>query len=251
MLRRAAGAEIVQQSRDPGANAGWHSHAEHWRSATQSSPAVKPLVTITREYASGGSEIARLVVERLAGWTLIDNEFIDQVAHLAGLSTDEVARREERAPGLLERLARTLAAASPEMSVTTGGSPPSVETEEETIVQMTERVIAQVAAEGRAVLVGRGAQAVLATRANALHVYVIAPKPFRRKIAIERLGIDPANVDKVMQETDEHRDQYIKTHYGRDRRDLTQYDLVLNAERLGFDGAAEVIVGEVKRRRWV
>jgi len=54
-----------------------------------------------------------------------------------------------------------------------------------------------------------------------------------------------------MQETDEHRDQYIKTHYGRDRRDLTQYDLVLNAERLGFEGAAEVIVGEVKRRRWV
>lgn len=190
------------------------------------------------------------MVERLAGWTLIDNEFIDQVAHLAGLSTDEVARREERAPGLLERLARTLAAASPEMSVTTGGSPPSVETEEETIVQMTERVIAQVAAEGRAVLVGRGAQAVLATRANALHVYVIAPKPFRRKIAIERLGIAPANVDKVMQETDEHRDQYIKAHYGRDRRDPTQYDLALNAERLGFEGAADLIVAELKRRGW-
>ena len=136
------------------------------------------------------------------------------------------------------------------MSVTTGGSPPSVETEEETIVQMTERVIAQVAAEGRAVLVGRGAQAVLATRANALHVYVVAPKPFRRNIAIERLGIDPANVDKVLQETDEHRDQYIKTHYGRDRRDLTQYDLVLNADRLGFEGAADLIVAELTRRGW-
>src|SRR5256712_68703 len=111
-----------------------------------------------------------------------------QVAARAGLTTDDAARREERPRGLLGRHARTLAAASPEMSVTTGGSPPSVETEEETIVQMTERVIAQVAAEGRAVLVGRGAQAVLATRANALHVYVIAPKPFRRKIAIERLG---------------------------------------------------------------
>jgi cytidylate kinase len=191
------------------------------------------------------------VVERLDGWTLIDNEFIDQVAHLAGLSTDEVARREERAPGLLERLARTLAAASPEMSVTTGGSPPPVETEEETIVKTTERVIAQVAAEGRVVLVGRGAQAVLARRPNALHVYVIASKEFRRKIAIERLGVDPATVDRVMQETDAFRDQYIKTNYGRDRRDLTQYDLVLNAERLGLPGAAAVIVDEVRRRRWV
>ena len=190
-------------------------------------------------------------MERLdAGWTLIDNEFVDQVAHLAGLSPDEVARREERAPGLLERLARTLAAASPEMAVTTGGSPPSVESEEETIVKMTERVIAQVAAEGRVVLVGRGAQAVLATRPNALHVYVIASRPFRRKVAIERLDVDPATVDKVMDETDQHRDQYIKTHYGRDRQDLTQYDFVLNAERLGFEGAAELIVAEVRRRGW-
>ena len=172
------------------------------------------------------------------------------MAHLAGLSTEEVARREERAPGLLERLARTLAAASPEMAVTTGGSPPPVESEEETIVKMTERVIAQVAAEGRVVLVGRGAQAVLATRPNALHVYVIASRPFRRKVAIERLGVDPAAVDKVMDETDQHRNQYIKTHYGRDRQDLTQYDLVLNAERLGFEGAAELIVAEVKRRAW-
>jgi len=183
------------------------------------------------------------------GWTLIDNEFIDQVARLAGLSRDEVARREERAPGLLERLARTLAAASPEMFVT-GETPVPVDTEEETLVQTTERVIAETAAEGRVVLVGRGAQAVLAMRANALHVYVIASTPFRKKVAVERLGVEPANVDKVIQETDHQRDQYVKTHYGRDRQDLTQYDLVLNAERLGFDGAADVIVAEIKRRGW-
>jgi len=173
------------------------------------------------------------------------------VAHLAGLSPDEVARREERAPGLLERLAQTLAVASPEMFITTGEHPMPVETEEDLVTKMTERVIAEAAAEGRVVLVGRGAQAVLATRSNALHVYVIASKPFRRKVAIERLGVDPAKVDKVIDETDQHRDQYVKRHYGRDRQDLTQYDLVVNAERLGFEGGADLIVGEVKRRRWV
>ena len=208
-----------------------------------------PLVTITRQYASGGSEIARLVVEKL-GWTLIDNEFVDQVARLAGLSPEEVARREERTPGLLERLARTLAAASPEMFITTGEHPIPVETEEATLVQMTERVIAEAAAEGRVVLVGRGAQAVLATRPNALHVYVIASKPFRRKVAIERLGVTPETVERVITETDQQRDQYVKTHYGRDRQDLTQYDMVLNTERLGFDGAAALIVAEAKRRGW-
>jgi cytidylate kinase len=211
---------------------------------------VKPLVTITRQYASGGSEIARRVADEL-GWTLIDNEFVLQVARLAGLSPDEVARREERAPGLLERLAHTLAVASPEMFMTTGGSPTPVETTDEgTLVKMTERVIAEAAAEGRVVLVGRGAQAVLATRPNALHVYAVASKPFRRKIAGERLSVAPAEVDKVMQETDQQRDAYVKTYYGRDRQDLTLYDVVLNTERLGFEGAAELIVAEVKRRGW-
>ncbi len=162
-----------------------------------------------------------------------------------------MARHEERAPGLLERLARTLAVASPEMFITTGEHVMPVDTEEALVTKTTERVIAEAASEGRVVLVGRGAQAILATRPNALHVYVVASLPFRRKVAVERLGVDPANVDKVIGETDQHRDQYVKTHYGRDRQDLTQYDVVLNAERLAFEGAADVIVAEIKRRGWM
>ena len=206
-----------------------------------------PLITVTRQYASGGSDIARLVAKAL-GWTLIDNEFVDQVARRAHLPAAEVAQLEERAPGLLERLARTLAAASPEMFIS--GSAPPVDADEATIVMMTERVIAEAAAEGRVVLVGRGAQAMLAQRDNALHAYVIASKPWRRKLAVERLGVDAANVDKVVDETDKQRDQYVNAYYGRDRQDLTAYDLVLNAERLGFEGAAALVVAEAKRRAW-
>ncbi len=132
----------------------------------------------------------------------------------------------------------------------TGETQVPVETEEELVTQMTERVITEAASEGRVVLVGRGAQAILATRRNALHVYVVASKPFRRKVAIGRLGVDAARADRVIDETDQRRDQYVKTHYGRDRQDLTQYDLVLNAERLGFGGAADLVVAEVKRRGW-
>jgi cytidylate kinase len=206
-----------------------------------------PLITITRQYGSGGSDIARLVAKAL-GWTLIDNEFVDQVARMAGLPAEEVAQLEERAPSLLERVARTLAVASPEMFITTASAPP--EGDEATIVKMTERVIAEAAAEGRAVLVGRGAQAMLANRENALHVYVVASKPWRRKLAVERLGVDPANVDKVVDETDKQRDHYVKSHYGRDRHDITNYDLVVNAETLGFEGAAALMVAEAKRRGW-
>jgi cytidylate kinase len=136
------------------------------------------------------------------------------------------------------------------MFITTTAAPPQVEVDEAAIVKMTERVIAEAAAEGRVVLVGRGAQAVLANRENALHVFVIASKPWRRKLAVERLGVDPAHVDKVVDETDRERDHYVKTYYGRDRQDLTNYDLVVNAETLGFEGAAGLIVAEARRRGW-
>jgi CMP/dCMP kinase len=207
-----------------------------------------PVITITRQYASGGSEVARLVAAQLQ-WEVIDNEFVDQVARRAGVPPDEVAQRDERAPGLLERLARTLADASPELFVAPGGVPP-VAQDEAAIVQLTERVIAEAAAHGRIVLVGRGAQAVLAQRPDALHVYVVASKPWRVRLATERLGVKPTEADRVVDETDRQRDQYVKTYYRRHRQDFTNYDLIVNTERLGVEGAAGLVVSEARRRGW-
>jgi cytidylate kinase len=207
-----------------------------------------PLVTITRQYASGGSDIAQRVARAL-GWTVIDNEFVDEVARRAGLPPDEVAQREERAPGLLERLARTLAMASPELFIT-GPSVPQVERDEATIVRLTERIILEAAGLGRVVLVGRGAQAVLAQRPDALHVFVVAARVWRQQLAVQRLGVDLAEAMKLIEETEHRRDQYVKRYYQRRRDDATRYDLVVNSERLGFDGAAAVVVGEARRRGW-
>jgi cytidylate kinase len=211
-----------------------------------------PLITITRQYAAGGSEVAKQVAGEL-GWTVIDNEFVDEVARRAGLSPDEVAQKEERAPGLLTRIARNLAAASPEAAAgTTAGTTalPEAEAEEATIVKVTERVITEAAAQGRAVLVGRGAQALLARRPNALHVYLVGPKAWRMDMAVEHLGVERGDVERVLEETDRDRDRYVKAHYGRSREDAAHYDMVLNTARLGFRGAAEVIVGEARRRQW-
>jgi len=207
-----------------------------------------PLITVTRQFASGGSDIAALTASDL-GWTMVDNQFVEGVARRAGLPAAEVAQREERAPGLLERLARTLAVASPEMFITTAGVP-RVEDDEATIVKVTERVIRELAALGRVVLVGHGAQAVLAQRDNALHVFVVASRAWRVKQAIERMGVDSARAAKVVDETELERERYVKTYYGRVRHDPANYDLVVNAETLGFDGASQLIVSEARRRGW-
>jgi len=207
-----------------------------------------PLITITRQYGSGGSQVAEHAARAL-GWTVIDNEFVDEVARRAGLPPAEVAQREERAPGLLERLARTLAGASPELFIT-DSAVSDAERDEQTIVRITERIIHEAAAEGRVVLVGRGAQAILARHPDALHVYVVASKPWRLKLAVEKLGVDPAKVEKELEETDRRRDLYTKTYYNRTRTDPTNYDLVINAERLGIEGAAGLVVAEARRRGW-
>src|SRR5437660_746570 len=209
---------------------------------------ARPFITIPRHYVSGGAAVTRHVAAALA-WTVIDNEFVDEVARRAGLAPAMVAEHEERAPGLLERLARTLAVASPEMFITSDAVP-RAEQDEATIVKVTERIIAEAATHGRVVLVGRGAQALLAQRPEALHVYVVASKPWRIRLAVERLGVDVVNAEKVVDDTDRRRDQYVRTYYGRHRHDVVNYDLVVNTEKLGVEGAAALVVAEARRRQW-
>ena len=80
------------------------------------------VIALARHYGAGGSAVARSVAERL-GWTLVDNDFIDRVADRAGLPPQEVADREETAPSLIDRLAQSLAATSPDVFVASSTTP--------------------------------------------------------------------------------------------------------------------------------
>ena len=69
------------------------------------------VITISRQYGSGGSTIAQLTAEHM-GWQLVDNQFVDRVAEELNLPAEEVARRETRRPSLIERLAASLVAST-------------------------------------------------------------------------------------------------------------------------------------------
>ncbi|MGH7702785.1 MAG: AAA family ATPase, partial [Gemmatimonadales bacterium] len=116
------------------------------------------LITISRQFGAGGSQVAKLVAEQL-GWSVVDNEIVDQVAIRAGLSPAEVAAQDERPMSFVERLARTLAASSQEFVLPEAGVPSTLE--EPSLVRITEAVVKEAAAHGRVVLVGRAAPAVL------------------------------------------------------------------------------------------
>lgn len=208
-----------------------------------------PTITISRQYASGGSEIAALVARQL-GWELIDNEFIDRVAQLAGLPREEVERREERVPSFVERLARAMAGSAPELFVASGEAAIIPPAREEDIVRITEAVINEAVQHERVVLVGRGAQAYLGQRSGTLHVYIIAPRELRIQRAMERLKIDRKQAEQTVDEIDEGRRRYVRTHYRRQWDDPLNYHMVLNTGVLSYQRTAELIVAAAKLEGW-
>ncbi len=162
------------------------------------------LITISRQFGAGGSEVARRVAEALE-WRVVDNELIEQVAARAGLPAARVAERDERCPTFVERLARTLAAATPEVFPSSDAVHTMVDLPEAELVRITETVVREAAARGRVVVVGRAAPAVLERQANALHVKLVAPRAWRIEVAAARLGVPLAQAAAVLDDTDKMR----------------------------------------------
>ena len=196
------------------------------------------IITISREFGAAGGEVARKLADAL-GWTLVDNELIDEVARRADLPPAEVAEREERAPSFIERLSRTLASAMPEFVAPEGGTLP--DTTEERLVKVTEGAVSDLAGHENIVLVGRAAAAVLASRPGAIHVKVVAPRPERIARIAARLGVDMKAAEKQVNESDGNRGRYHKQYYQRDWKDASNYHLVVNTGKVGVGGAVELI----------
>jgi len=204
-----------------------------------------PIVTVSRQYGSGGSEVAELVATAL-GWTLYDNAVVEQVAARLRMTPAEVSAREERVPSLVERMASAMALGVPEVMPVVGemANVPS----EERMVMVTKRVIEDAVAAGPAVLVGRGAQCMLARRSDALHVYCYAPQEDLDRYVIENLHVPPAEAHKRVMETNQQREAYVRLHWKRSWRDVANYDLCVNTASLGLDGAARLVTEVAKER---
>src|SRR5688500_2926599 len=145
------------------------------------------VVTISRLYGSGGSEVAARVATTL-GWSLLDNAVVDAVAARLGVAPAEVAAREERSPSLVERLVDTMALGSQEWLSQLSASKRGPT--EEQLVEVTRHIVEEGLGRGPAVVVGRGAQAMLAARTDTLHVFCHAPRTALIARSMERDGLD-------------------------------------------------------------
>jgi cytidylate kinase len=205
-----------------------------------------PFITVSRMYGAGGSEVAARVAGTL-GWALFDNAVIDAVAERSGLTRAEVSARDERIPSIVERLATTLSLGTPESMPAIPEAP--VMMTEERLVDITRRVIEEAVHQGPAVFVGRGAQCLLANRRDSFHVFCYASKPKLVEGAIARLGVAAKDAERVVVEMNRNRELYVRRHFNREWRDVTNYQICIDTGWLGLDGGADLIV-ELARKQF-
>jgi cytidylate kinase len=204
-----------------------------------------PFVTISRMYGSGGSEIAARVAKAL-GWELYDNNVVDAIAARSGLPVSEVVAREERGPSLVERISGAFTLGTPE------AMPAFVEgtatTPDEEIVATTGAIIEEAVRKGPAVLVGRGAQCLLASRSDGFHVFCHAPTAALMQYAIAELAIPPAEAEKKVHEMNKQREQYVQRHWGRKWLSPLNYHLCVDTAFFGIDASAELVTRAARER---
>lgn len=195
------------------------------------------IVTISRTLGAGGEEVGRLVAEHL-GFRYADEEIIVRAAQAAGVSPESMARVEE-APGLiariLESMGRTLS--GPEGVAVA----PVIAAEAQRYEALLERVVREIANEGNVVIVAHGASIPLAGAAGLLRALVTAPPEVRAERVAEDRGIGIQEARKAVQESDRHRQDYLRRFYDIRHELPHHYDLVVNLDRFSPSEAAQII----------
>lgn len=203
------------------------------------------IITVSRLFGSGGSEVAARVASEL-GWSLLDNGVVDQVAARLGITPAQVAAREERVPSLVERITDALTLGSQEWitPMTAARRAPT----DEQLIEVTRHVLDEAVAAGSLVVVGRGAQAMLAERADAIHVFCHAPRAALIARVMERERVGEPEAAQLVDETNAHREAWVRKYFDRAWKAHENYHLSLNTAWLGIPGAAELIVFAARQR---
>lgn len=197
---------------------------------------MKRVVTLSREHGSGGREIAVRVADALE-WRVLDRLLIEEVARLARVPAADVAALDERVNPWTIRLAKGLWSGSADSFASTAGD---TVFDADRMAELARRVIVDAADAGSCVILGRGAQFVLAGRDDVLRVFVHAPLAERLRRLRAGAVSETAAADEL-ERVDRGRAAYVRHYFGRDRTDPSCYDLMVDSH-LGLDVVARTIL---------
>jgi cytidylate kinase len=198
------------------------------------------VITISREFGSGGGEVARILAERLE-WKLIDDPLVAEIATRANVSPDLVRRYDECVDPWFHRMFKALWRGGYEGVVSHGELNAF---DADVMADLWTRVIRESAELGYCVIVGRGAQCLLQGRKDAFHVSVFADMDNRvRNLQGPLRKYLPPDADPraLAEESDQRRATYVRRYFGEDWKDYRLYHMVINSG-VGFETAATAIL---------
>ncbi len=193
--------------------------------------------TISREYGSGGGEIASRLAKRL-GWRLIDHALVERTARELGTSIQEAEAHDEYTEGIVSRVLNTMLYLYPASMVS---APPEAFLSDEEYRRVVNRIVRVAAARGQVVIVGRASQVILADLRDVLHVRIIAPFEKRVAYVMQREGLDHHTAESRIHLKDHDRARHLEMEYHQKLEDAHLYDLVLNTSLLDLESAVEVM----------
>jgi cytidylate kinase len=201
---------------------------------------VIKIITIEREYGSGGGEIAQLLAQQL-GWKLWDQLLTEEIAKLANCPKAVVEVREERRDPLYYRLFKSFLRGSYEGSL---NAHKLNVVDSESILKITERVVQQVAKEGNSVIVGRGSQQFLKNRQDTFRVFLYAPREDKVQRLLAR-GKSASEAAQLVDTVDRERMDFIQKYFGVEWPDRGVYHTMINTT-IGNRAVVDMILDSVK-----
>jgi shikimate kinase len=181
------------------------------------------IITIEREYGSGGGEIAQLLAKQL-DWKLWDQLLTEEIARLAECPKAVVELREERTDPLYYRLFKSFMRGSYEGSL---NAHKLKLVDSECILKFTESVVQQAAKTGNSVIVGRGAQHFLRNRQDTLRVFLYAPREDKLRRLLAR-GKSENEAEQLVDTVDRERADFIQKYFRVAWPDRAIYHAMIN-----------------------
>ena len=191
------------------------------------------VLTVNREFESGGSEIAQAVAERLS-LPYYDRFLITSAAESSGVKLDSAEASDEK---LASRFEYSRAQAA--YYYTTEKSPLPTNAR---LAQAQFELIRKVAAEGPCLIVGRCADYILRKDGQKVaSVFICASPEKRLERTVRSLNVSEQEAARVLKQTDKARRAYYKNYTGQELNDPYQYHMVLNTDFVSFDECVELI----------
>ncbi|NLD19540.1 MAG: cytidylate kinase-like family protein [Clostridiales bacterium] len=193
----------------------------------------KRIITISREFGSGGRLIGRAIAEKL-GIAYYDKELLDRIAEESGFCREMIEDAEKKARNsFLYSLASAMGAGD--------SGPESLSLNERFFLAQFD-TIREIADEGSCVIVGRCADYILRGIPEATNVFIYAEEADKIKRAVEKYAVPEDSVKKLMKDTDKGRANYYAYHTGRKWGEHVNYNLSLDSGYIEIEDIADLII---------